>query len=191
MSTLNEIQELVQSGLARNKGHAKKILDELVQQRRKADLVILYTDYSSVRANFPDLKDEMPYNRSNVRVGQIRSGALGKTKKKPLGDKLLLFGQILEFVSQDGQEVKLVARIDNTIVQPGYNGIFLSPFSGQAVHQRGKQTFDDQHNLIRLEFKPVADDYILGMFQAWNCHPIFGNISLVLYIAKSRTITLP
>lgn len=187
-----EIRKLVRSGVARDEEHAKQILVELEQKRQRADMILFYTDVTLVRSFFKgELIDERPYNFSNILVAGVPSGSLDKAAKKPQENRILALGRIMEFVSQeDRQDTKLVVWIKN-IGYGGKEGIFLSSYSAENVHAKGKTTFDEKHNLYRIEFRPISEDFIFGIFHTWNQHPINQQASLILYIARARVIVLP
>lgn len=191
------IRELIGSGLARDCEHAIQILDEMAQKAQRADMFIFYTDYHQVRACFGEhIIDERPYNNTTIRIATVPSGAISQVVKAQALRGTLAIGALKEFVSKpaDGgamadQDAELVAIVRDFPFR-GKLGIFLSPYSAKAVHDRGGSTFDERRNLCRIEFQPIAGDYVLGMFSAWSQQPEKDDVSLVLYMPKSRVIFL-
>ena len=186
-----EIRRLLGSGLACNRNHAVEILDKMEERKKLADLCIFFTDPHLVRASFGQyMVDERPYNSTTVRVATIPSGAMSQVMREQSSLGALAIGALKEFaprpdsgVSGVDDETKLVAIIRNFPLE-GKPGIFLSPYSAEATHAMGGQTFDERENLHRIEFEPIGGDFVLGMFHAWG-NALKGRAPLVLYMSRS------
>ena len=190
---LEEARQLVTDGIAEDVEQARKIIYDLEQKHKRADLRIFYQDFHLVREVFPELMDEKPYFGSNVRMASVPSGSIDRALKYE-GERKLALGKLTELVSKDRDitkltAIKLTAIIDNFQFDEK-KGIFLSSFSQKAVHKRGSKTFDEIHNLYRIEFKRVLDDYVFGMFGAWNRHEVSNKASLVLYCSESKVLEM-
>jgi len=194
----NEIRSLVESGIAQDDEHASRILQETAQRRKRADLYIFYTDHLAVKACLGKqlVVNAKPYDDSNIRMASVPCGALGQIEKRPGTPRPFAIGALKELVPRRerrkevaDQEAMLVAFVRNFPVQDK-SGVFLSPFSAEAVHARGKRTIDERENLLRVEFTPFSGDFILGMFSAWNLQTFGDSASLILWMPKSQTILL-
>lgn len=192
-----EIRRLVTSSIARDDTHAAELLDEMAAKRERADMVVLYSDVHPARELLnKHILDERPYNSSKILVATIPSGSMSQVIKAGAADRTLVLGKLTEFVvlprgkpevDDGGGEARLVAVVKGFPVEDK-SGIFFSPFSAEAVHIRGGQTFDEKHNLFRIEFEPIGGDFVLGMFSAWAQHPLNDTISLALYMSRSKVI---
>ena len=186
-----EIARLLYSGLAVDREQAIRILEEAKERERLADTFIFYADVHRVRGCLAEsLVDEQPYHHSQILMASVPCGALGRvTKDRSLR---IAFGALKEFVAKDvaiDQPASLVAFVKGFEFR-GKSGIFLSPFSADAVHDHGGTTVDEQQNLWRVEFRPIGGDYVLGMFDAWHEQLASEGITLVLYIHKSRVMIM-
>ena len=192
-----EIRWLRASGLARDHDHAVEILDEMAEKQRRADLLIFYSAVHRARECFGEhIIDERPYRHTTILVATIPSGVMSQVIKVQDLKRTLAIGALKEFVHRPGdnkavadEDARLVAFVRDFPIRDR-SGIFFSPFSAEAVHTTGGRTIDEKENLWRIEFEPIAGDYVLGMFNAWSQQLEKDTIALVLYISKSRVIAL-
>jgi len=188
-------EQMVRGHVAADIAHAKSILAEMNERRRRADMKLFYSGDAAdaVRYVLSDsLMDEGCYNGSAVRVASVPSGFVDKLRRQPQETwrgRRFATGRIMEFVSKDGEDARLVACVRNFPYE-GKGGLFLSPYSAEIVHRKGRGTFDEQHGLYRIEYEPVAGDYVLGMFTRWGSHPINDQASLLLYIPRDRVLEI-
>lgn len=182
-----EIRDMIYNGLAEDHTQAVEILAQAQQRRARADLYIFYRNAHLVRPHLGQyLVDEQPYCSSTVLLANVPSGVISQVASS----ETLALGALKEFVDKDAtldQAASLVAFVRNFPFR-GKSGIFFSPFSAEAVHARGHQTVDEREGLWRIEFQPIADDYVLGMFGAWHQQPEAEHIALVLYLHRSRVM---
>ena len=187
-----EARQLVHGGIARDMAHATEILLRTQERRERSDLRILYMDTPLVRDTLPELMGEKPYNSSTIRIASVPSGSLDKVKKhlRAKSGKTLALGKIMELISEGNEEnVRLGAEIRNL----GYDdkpGIHLDPVSMEEMMKRGTTSFAERNGLYRIEIKSISEDYVFGMFAAWERHPINGDASLMLYISRSRVLEI-
>jgi len=193
-----EADRLVKGGIAKNHEHAMKIIQETVRKQEKADLLLLYTkdDASLVRDSCErsntELMDEGLYNRSDIFVGYISSGSLGKLKRRKhaIHDRKPAYGKILELISKDdNDDIRLGADIRG-FEYDEKKGIYLDPFTVEEISQRRTRSVAEQRNQYHIEVGPVAGDYVFGMFYAWREHPVNEKAGLVLWIPRSKTIIM-
>ena len=185
---ISEVKQLIADGTAKNLEQALGILSERQKEREILDLRLFYQNSSLIRQIFPELLDEKQYKGSNVRMASVPSGSLDRALKYE-GERKLALGKLMELVSKKAGVTKLTAVIRN-FQFGGKKGVFLSSFSEKAVHKRGSKSFAERYGFYRIEFRRVLEDYVLGMFGAWNRHEVSKEASLALYIPKSEIIEL-
>lgn len=191
------IRQLVASGIARYPDHAAKLLDEMAEKKRRADLFIFYSDFRRTREYFgKHMVDERPYNSATISVAAIPSGVMSQTNKAQGSNRTLVIGALKEFAPRPADDkaitdepAKLVALAKGLPFR-NKSGIFFSPFSAEEVHARGGTTIDEKEDLFRIEFEPIAGDYVLGMFNAWSQQPEKETLSLLLYMSKSKVMSV-
>lgn len=188
-----EARRLFTAGLVNDLDAGIALLKEQQLRIQRADTVIIYHDVHNVKSQIPQAiySAEQAYNGTNLRVAPIASGYLGKIMRAAKDmPRPLAMARVMEYIPKSDRNVaRLAARIDE-FPFGGEKGVYLSPFSANEIHTKGKQTFDERMGFFRIEFKPIMGDYALGMFEAWNNHPINEKGSLVLCISRDRTITL-
>jgi hypothetical protein len=195
----DEARELVLDGVARDIDEAQRRIAKEAAMRRLATTTIFYpnsqTDIALVRYVLvlnhggcvsSGLVDEKYYGEF-ARTARICPGILAKIKKynasKPA--RYIADGRLMELESKETGEVQIAAEVRN-IGYDGKSGIFLGSENPDAVYARGKQTYDETHNLYRLQFQPYEGDYVLGMVDAWTRHPVNDAAVLVLHLDNSK-----
>ena len=189
MRQRSDARILVDTGVATDMAEARRMLRKAKVGKPPLDAIIFYHNSNLVHVNFriPPENRRLYANRaSGLWTAQVSAGLLAKVKKMTIGDGHLVIGRLKQFKSRDKKVAKLVAQINNPVIQPGHDGIFLSPYSALEVHERGGETHDERCNLVRMEFQPIDGDHIVGMFAAWKSWG--GSSSLVLYISVSKLL---
>lgn len=173
---------LVRTNIADNIEDGLNILKENKRKDDISDLLIFFKNISAARGLFPEMHNEAVYDYSDIRTANVPSGRL----EYVFSQSQIALGALKEFANDNECYSKLVCDIRNVKSQDT-NGIFLSPFKGavEKLAVQGKQTYDQKHNLFRVEFDPIDRDFVKGMFVVWDQQ--FGeNIPLITYIHKSK-----
>ena len=192
--TETEAIHLVTGGVAQDIAEAREMLQQRYERKRKADVLFIYSDVVLRRQLASDrgikLLDEMSYNHSTNMTAFINGGYLSrlKTMEEECKDKEPAFGKLAEFVSRDGQDAKLVSFVE--FPYEDKNRIYLSPYSIEFIRARGGMGRDERENMYRIEYSPINGDFPLGMFKAWQEHPVNDEAYLVLWIPKNKAIII-
>jgi hypothetical protein len=187
-----EARRMVRERLAPDIPQALVMLEKIQSQAAKSDILILYTDAITVRDIFNNGKPfaeklfgEQPY-AGEIRAAFIPSGILNRPGLK---NQPIVFGRIIELVSEDKISAQLVAIIGNFRFN-GKNGILFSNNPAQEIWAKGSRTFEQIHpemNLFRWEVSP-EEDIIAAIFHTWANHLVSRDFSLVLFIAKNKAV---
>ena len=139
------------------------------------------------------MEDERAY-AGDVIKARIPDGALGKILHPRRGEPeqagSIAVGRIMELVSKDRRHAeprcvvddlelldemyvvgRLAARSGHVRVKgSGRKGAYLSMKSSSPIHRQGRKTYDerDGRDMLRVEYRLLGGDHILGMFYAWE-----------------------
>lgn len=189
-SEARDLRELVDSGRAQTIQEAEELLEQRALIEAETPIAIFYTDFQRVRSAFKrvgsELRDEQVYENSSVRMAFVHPRFLNKPQLTLLRKQRVAVGEILEHVSRDRQDAKVIAYLRD-FPYADKRGVVLSPYSAESMGERGVKGFAEQRNLYRIECPKARDSYVLGMFSKWN-QELGEDFSLALWRHQDKMV---
>ena len=117
-------------------------LKESENRRKKAGLVIFYTDAMVKMRLGGKIIDERMHG-AEVRTALIESGFISRLMGK-LGKSEFVVGKIIELVSKDGEWSQISVVVEGFKIY-SKDGIYFTTNSAERLRREGKRTYDEIH----------------------------------------------